>query len=111
MRLLTLAATISVLALCACGGAGLEVDNRMSAPITDVTLACGDAEASWERIGVGQTVESSITLQPQGTMTLSFTQNGRRRSETVRLPQERTESPKGVWIGIYSERLSLEYAY
>lgn len=111
MRSLVLTAAVSALALSACGGAGVEVDNRMSTPITDVTLSCGEAESSWERIGVGQTVKSSMTLEPQSTMTLSFMQNGRLRTESVRLPRERTDSPEGVWIGIYGDRLSLEYAY
>jgi hypothetical protein len=111
MRRGILAVALAVALLASCGGSGIELKNGMSAPITDVVLTSGEQEATWETIENGETVKSSIGLQPRSTITLSFRCSGRERTETVNMPEDREEAPEAVWIGIYGDRLSLEYAY
>ncbi len=111
MRLGLLTTATAVALLASCGGSGIEMKNGMNAPITDVVLSSDGQESTWETIEDGKTVKSSIGLQPGSTITLTFTCSGRARTETVNMPEGRDEAPEAVWIGIYGDRLSLEYAY
>lgn len=111
MRLTLAAMALAVALTASCGKSGIEIKNGMETPISNVALAAGEQEAAWDRIGAGETEKCSITLPPRSTITLSFQYSGQERTETVSLPAEKDESPSAVWIGIYGDRVSLEYAY